>query len=220
MTEDWVNELGLLKSFYLNTRKPKGVGGRLMLSLMNAGHNPNALWGLSYADIAPDAAVLDIGCGGGRNIRNLLSRAPKGHVTGVDYSPESVEKSKRVNKAAIRERCAQVRQADVSTLPFADGSFDLATAFETVYFWPDPRRNFAEVRRVLKPGGLFLICNEAARPEHFEKWIDMLSMKVYTGEELSAFLRDAGFADIACHLHPNGKWLCVAARKAADKETD
>ncbi len=212
--------MGILRKFFLNTRKPQGIGGRLMLSFMNAGHNTNALWGLSQVEIPLSAAILDIGCGGGRNIQNLLSRAPQGHVTGVDYSPESVEKSKRVNKRAIQEGRVQVLQADVSALPFEQGSFHIATAFETVYFWPDLRRNFAEVQRVLKIGGLFLICNEAARPEHFEKWINILNMKVYTGDELSGILADTGFTDIACHTHENGKWLCVTARKAADKEND
>ena len=185
-----------------------------MLSMMNAGHNANALWGLSQIEIPADADVLEIGCGGGRNIKNLLACAPQSSVTGVDYSPESVAKSKRINQKAIRGGRAKVKQANVSALPFADASFDLATAFETIYFWPDPHRDFAEVRRALKSGGLFLICNEIARPQDAERWISMLDMKVYTADELSGILQDTGFIDISCHEHPNGKWLCVTARKA------
>jgi 2-polyprenyl-3-methyl-5-hydroxy-6-metoxy-1,4-benzoquinol methylase len=68
--------MGIIKDFFQNTRKPRGIGGRLMLSLMNAGHSANVLWGLSQTVIPSHAEILDIGCGGGRNIRNLLSRAP------------------------------------------------------------------------------------------------------------------------------------------------
>ena len=41
-------------------------------------------------------------------------------------------------------------------LPYETGKFDLVTAFETVYFWPDLKQSFSEVFRVLKPGGMFM----------------------------------------------------------------
>ncbi len=206
--------MSVLKSFFQNTRKPQGIGGKLMLSRMNARHNANARWGLAHIEIPPAARILDIGCGGGQNISNLLDRAPQGIVYGVDYSPVSVEKSKRKNKKAILQGRAKVTQASVSSLPFEDGEFDLATAFETIYFWPDLLHDFMEVGRVLKENGLFFICNEIARPEGAEKWIEMLNLSVYTKEDLFRVLLEAGFCGISCHEHPNGKWLCVTAQKA------
>ena len=111
--------------------------------------------------LAPDARVLDCGCGGGANMKRLLKKCPQGIVKGIDYSPVSVEKSKKVNEAAIAEgRCA-VLQGSVADMMFADDWFDAVTAFETVYFWPDLPQCFREVYRVLKPGGTFLICNES-----------------------------------------------------------
>lgn len=47
-------------------------------------------------------------------------------------------------------------------LPFEAERFDLVTAFETVYFWPDLPKSFREIRRVLRPGGTLLICNECS----------------------------------------------------------
>ena len=55
-------------SFFENTRDPKGFGGRLMVTMMNLAHTPVALWGLHFLHLAPDAKVLDCGCGGGANI--------------------------------------------------------------------------------------------------------------------------------------------------------
>ena len=65
-------------SFFENTRDPKGFGGRLMVTMMNLAHTPVALWGLHILHLAPDAKVLDCGCGGGANIKRLLKRCPRG----------------------------------------------------------------------------------------------------------------------------------------------
>ena len=145
-------------SFFENTRKPVGLGGKIMVAMMNLGHSPVARWGLRFLKLTLDAKVLDCGCGGGANMKRLLKKCPQGVVKGIDYSPVSVEKSKKVNEAAIAEgRCA-VLQGSVADMVFADDWFDTITAFETVYFWPDLPRCFREVFRVLRPGGTFCGC--------------------------------------------------------------
>lgn len=50
-------------SFFENTRKPVGLGGKLMVAMMNLGHGPVARWGLRFLRLAPNAKVLDCGCG-------------------------------------------------------------------------------------------------------------------------------------------------------------
>ena len=62
-------------------------------------------------------AILDCGCGGGRNIAALLERFPEASATGLDYSDVSVEKTRQVNKAAIESGRCNVVQGDVSALP-------------------------------------------------------------------------------------------------------
>ena len=52
-------------SFFENTRKPVGLGGKIMVAMMNLGHSPVARWGLRFLELTPDAKVLDCGCGGG-----------------------------------------------------------------------------------------------------------------------------------------------------------
>ena len=86
-------------SFFENTRKPVGFGGKIMVVMMNLGHNPVARWGLRFLKLTPDAKVLDCGCGGGANIKRLLKKCPQGIVKGIDYSPVSVEKSKKHPRA-------------------------------------------------------------------------------------------------------------------------
>ena len=201
-------------SFFENTRKPVGLGGKIMVAMMNLGHSPVAWWGLRFLELAPDAKVLDCGCGGGANIKRLLKKCPQGIVKGIDYSLVSVEKSKKVNETAIVEGRCTVLQGSVADMIFADNWFDAVTAFETVYFWPDLPQYFREVYRVLKSGGTFLICNEAnGETTKDDKWTQIIDgMTIYTDTALKEYLEKAGFCQIQSHKNKKG-WLCITAQK-------
>ncbi|MCR4932456.1 MAG: class I SAM-dependent methyltransferase [Bacteroidales bacterium] len=208
--------MGLLSKFFSNTRKPEGFFGRMMVNGMNGGgHARLAEWGLSHLTLTADANVLDVGCGGGANVARLLKRCPKGTVTGIDYSPVSVKKSTEVNAAAIAAGRCKVLEGSAAALPFEDGTFDLVTAFETVYFWPDIEECFRGVRRALKEGGRFAIVNEddglTGKNEKWEKMID--GMHTYTPDELRTHLANADFHDIAVHGDDKHHWLTVIATK-------
>ena len=184
-----------------------------MVAMMNLGHSPVARWGLRFLELAPDARVLDCGCGGGTNIKRLLKKCPQGIVRGVDYSAVSVEKARNLNRTAIQKgRCA-VWQSSVEHIIFEKDWFDAVTAFETVYFWSDLPRCLREVRRVLKPGGTFLICNESnGDTDKDEKWTKIIGgMTIYKDIELKAYLEQAGFHDV--QIHKKKSWLCITARK-------
>ena len=201
-------------SFFENTKKPEGLGGKIMVAMMNSGHSKLADWGMSFLGLSTDAAVLDCGCGGCANLRKLLKRCPNGTVTGIDYSSVSVEKSKRLNAKAISEGRCCVLEASVAALPFEDNKFDVVTAFETVYFWPGLVDCFREVYRVTKTGGIFLICNEATGDtDKNDKWTQLIDgMTIYRDAQLKTALREAGFTNI--QIHKNKKdWLCVTGQK-------
>lgn len=207
--------MGLFKKFINQTRKPEGLLGKIMVNGMNGGHAKLADWGMAHLNGIDPANIAELGCGGGRNTAELLKRYPKANITALDYSPVSVEKAKAFNKDMIAAgRCAVIC-GNVAELPFEDGAFDLATAFETVYFWPGLEHCFGEVCRILKPGGVFMICNESDGADEaslkFEKLIG--GMKCYTVEEISAALTEAGFSDVRSD-HYNGKpWITVIAEK-------
>ena len=111
-------------SFFENTRKPVGLGGKIMVAMMNLGHSPVARWGLRFLELTPDAKVLDCGCGGGANIKRLLKKCPEGIVKGIDYSPVSVERARSLNRAAIQEGRCVVWQGSVERIIFAKDWFD------------------------------------------------------------------------------------------------
>lgn len=207
--------MSIAKDFFSQTRKPEGFLGKMMLGTMNSGHAKLADWGFTHLPAMTPENAVDLGCGGGRNAGELLKMFPKAHVTAVDYSELSVEKAKGYNKAMIETGRCKVLQGDVSDLQLPAESFDLATAFETVYFWPGLEKCFAQVAKVLNPGGYFMICNESDGTDptslKFEKIID--GMKNHTVEEIEAALRAAGFSEVTSDHHPSKPWITVLARK-------
>ena len=207
--------MGLFKKYVNQTRKPEGTLGKMMLNGMNSGHSKMADWGLSHLKtIAPDT-VVDLGCGGGRNIGELLRKYPSSHGMAIDYSPLSVEKAADYNKALIAEGRLEVQQGDVSDLSLPDQTYELATAFETIYFWPGLEKCFAEVARILKTGGYFMIVNESdgtdATSLKYETIIE--GMKCYTVEQITSAMQAAGFTKVKSSHHKNKPWIMVIAKK-------
>ena len=205
-----------MSKIFGNTRKPEGFFGNLMVNGMNGGsHEKLAKWGLSHIQFRGDENVLDCGCGGGANIARMLSLLPNGKVCGLDYSEVSVNKSKKVNSDAIKAGKCTVLQGSVAALPFEDASYDMVTAFETVYFWPGPVESFKEVFRALKSGGTFMIVNESnGRNEKSLKWTKIIDgMTVYTGDQFKEFLTEVGFTDIQIDDDHDHDRITVTAKK-------
>ncbi len=138
-----------LASKLLNqVRNPTGWLGRWNLRGMNRRHSKLTDWGLKHVSIDSDAAILDIGCGGGRTIHKLAAVATKGKVYGVDSSETSVAASRKTNEECIKSRRVEILHGSVSHLPFPDQMFALATAVETHFYWPDLR---ADIPRRFRP---------------------------------------------------------------------
>lgn len=207
----------MLKRMLRNASKPQGFWGKVLLLSMNIGHGPMARWGLNAIHFGLDEHILDIGCGGGKNIQRMLKRVPLGYVCGVDYSALCVEKSQRLNRKSIMQERTDVLQGAVSKLPFESDTFDTATAFETVYFWPDIVADMREVYRVLKPGGRFFICNEATHedihPDKYVFFINVIGMKVYSENELTLALKKVGYVRVKVMRHHTKTRICIVAHK-------
>ena len=189
--------MGLLKSFFNQCARPEGSLGRAMLCFMNYTHAPLTNWGLKLVNVQDGWTMLDVGCGGGFTIRRLLKRSKDAQVYGIDISEESVTKARQVN-AEVLDKQVYVTQGSAEQLPYNDEMFDLVTAVETVYFWPNLPDCLQEVRRVLKPGGKFAIMVEVV--DNDSKWTSIVDgMTAYTPEQLKTLLDDAGFIQTEIH---------------------
>lgn len=194
--------------------KPHGEEGIETIKNMNENHRDISEFAFECIDVNDNDRILDIGCGGGVNIEKFL-KLTSGNVDGLDYSEVSVaETIKRNQNAVDSERC-NVIYADVKDMPIGDETYNLVTAFETVYFWPDIEDTFTEVSRIIKPNGQFMIAQgtDGNHPDD-EKWLNTVEgMSIYTAPELEKYLLDAGFSDVDVFKKENDYILVVIARK-------
>jgi SAM-dependent methyltransferase len=116
------------------------------------------LLGSFYSGVADDVAaavpvgarVLDVGCGPGHLVGRLADRGLD--VAGIDLDPAMIARARR----RIGDR-ARLEPADVASLPFGDGSFDLVVSTLSMHHWADRQTGLAEIARVLKPGAKALV---------------------------------------------------------------
>lgn len=209
--------MSLLERILNQCKKPRGRFGRFLARGMNLGHSGLTKWGLGFIDIASDIDILDIGCGGGKTIRRLADIATDGKVFGIDYSPDAVVVAKKKNHRLINEGRAEIFQEAVSSMRFSDDAFDLITAFETHYFWPNFRNDLKEVHRVAKQDGQLLIVGAVYKSKKFDRRnqriVDALGMAYLNIEEFREVLEGAGFSEIGALEEKKKGWFAVKCKK-------
>lgn len=209
--------LALTSYLLLQARKPTKWTGRFFLRAMNEGHSRLTDWGLAHVAIENHFTILDVGCGGGRTVEKLATIATDGMVHGIDYAEGSVAASREHNKQLIKSGRVAIEMASVSELPFADNKFDLVTAVETQYYWPDLVGDMREVLRVLKPGGALIVIAETYKGGRLD-WLKWPVMWLLRSSHLSAqghreLFSAAGYTDIEIFEEHQRGWLCAIARK-------
>ena len=104
-------------------------------------------------------------------------------------------------------------------MPFADETFDVVTAVETHFWWPDLPHDMQEVLRVLKPGGTLVLIAEIYKgaktrtAKLAEKYLPLSGMKLLTVTEHRDLLRSAGYTDIQIMEESDKGWICATGRK-------
>ncbi len=140
--------------------------------------------------------ILEIGVGQGVVLKTIAERGGAGirSLTGIDLSP------RLIGMARVAVPQARIVEADAAHLPFADASFDLAVMVDTFQYVLDPRRVLEEVRRVLRPGGKFLVTVPNRKWILFSRYIKTrkniqpVEDKFYDYAEMSKLLADNRFA--------------------------
>jgi ubiquinone/menaquinone biosynthesis C-methylase UbiE len=146
--------------------------------------------------------------------------AHEGKTYGIDHSEESVAASRKENQARIASGKVEILSGSVSHLPFPDRMFDLVTAVETHYFWPDLTQDIKEIVRVLKSGGTFALIAEAYKGGKYDerlKKLDKLRGELkfthLSIEEHRDLFSKAGLSDVKVFEDYERGWVCATGIK-------
>jgi ubiquinone/menaquinone biosynthesis C-methylase UbiE len=186
---------------------------------MNSRHSKVTDWGLSHIAARAGDMILDVGCGGGKTVSKLAAIAPQGKVFGLDYSDASVAVAKKLNARLIEIGRVEIHEGSVSALPFPSNTFNLVTAVETHFWWPDLPAGMREIQRVLKPGGTLAIIAEIYKgaetktAQLAEKHISKLGMKFLSADEHRGLFADAGYSDVRIVTESGKGWICGIGKK-------
>ena len=176
-------------------RNPEGAVGLAVAEWLNETNRAGNARIVALLGVGPGSHVLEIGFGNGRTVPDVIAQAADVHYTGLDFSPTMVEEATRFNAALVAAGCASFHLGSAERMPFADASFDRVFSTGVAHFWADPVGPLAEVRRVLRPGGLSLMgcihprtAPDFARPEH--------GFHLRDAAGWDALYRAAGFAEV------------------------
>ena len=175
------------------------------------GYNPDADLGLGcgiptdYAGIKPGDHVLDLGSGAGNDC--FVARAlvgETGKVTGLDFTDAMLEKA-RENADKLGYTNVEFIKGDIEKMPLPDNTYDVIVSNCVLNLVPDKSKAFAEMMRVIKPGGHFCVSDvviKGSLPEKLQKDAEMYAGCVSGALEMSEYLgiiEQQGFKNINVH---------------------
>lgn len=171
---------------------------------------------LEWLDIPPGGVWLDVGCGTGALSSAICAEADPVSITGVDPSPEFVERARGLSCTDI----ADFAVAGASTLPYSDGIFDVAVSGLVLNFLPDPIEALREQARVVAPSGTVAayVWDYAAGMRMLRHFWDVAGRIAYSAVALDEAVRfpDANLAGLQDRFEAAG--LDPTASTALDVE--
>ncbi|MFD9892125.1 class I SAM-dependent methyltransferase [Amycolatopsis sp. NPDC059027] len=154
-------------------------------------------WAVALLDPAPDARLLEIGCGPGAAAELVCARLDGGKLTAIDRSATAAARTTARNRQHIEAGRLEVRHGELPRLDLPSGGYDAAFAIDVNLFWVrDPAPELAVLRHVLAPGGTLYIGYGASGPTTGHKVVEpitrALGVNGFTEPEMKQ--GDAGFA--------------------------
>jgi ubiquinone/menaquinone biosynthesis C-methylase UbiE len=120
----------------------------------------------------------------------------------------------------VEEGHVEIKHASVSQVPFPDERFNLVTAVEAQYYWPDLPNDMLEILRVLKPGGTLIIIAGSYKHGKHDAWkqpvMKLLKSTSLGVDDQRALFSSAGYADVQVFEERSKGWICVTGKKPAN----
>jgi ubiquinone/menaquinone biosynthesis C-methylase UbiE len=182
----------VIDAAYAQFGRPTGLLGSAAGVLMahRSSNRKRNDWAVSLLGVRPDDRVLEIGCGPGLAIRELSRIAHAGYVCGIDHSEVMLRQARRRNADGLRCGIVDLRLGSVDELPAFDAPFDKILAVNTVLFWAQPDARLAQLRQMLRPGGLIAVAHQPRGPGATDE------SSAAAGREIAAALERAGFSPV------------------------
>ena len=173
---------------------PSGIPGAFVGHLMNSVNRKMNSETVAYMDVQKDDTVLDIGFGGGITLALLVKAASSGLVVGMEKSKISIKQASRTYKALIQKKQMKLIEGSVESIPFEDKYFDKICTVNTIYFWENVKAGLAEINRVLKPDGAFVLSFRPAK-EMKKLPFTRYGFSLFEQDSIAKLLENAGFKD-------------------------
>jgi arsenite methyltransferase len=172
---------------------PSGVHGKVIARGLNQGNRSVVLAAVAASQVRPGQSAADLGFGGGVGLRALLDEVgPGGHVHGLEISETMLQGARRRFAPDIAGRRLTLSRGGLTAIPLADASLDAAITTNTVYFVEDLPRAFAEIARVVRPGGRVVV--GIGDPDHMRSFsFTAHGFRLRPADEVMGMLEAAGF---------------------------
>jgi arsenite methyltransferase len=182
-------------------RRPSGRFGRWVMTRgLNRGNAELITATIDALALQRDDSFLDLGFGGGLALKLAAART-QGPLWGIDFSPDVVCAGARRLDALVLSGRLNLITADVAELPLRDGLVSTICTTNTIYFWPEPERAFASLRRILGPAGRLAVGYVgAAKMREFDR-LTRHGFTRYERERVEELMHACGFRAIRSIAH-------------------
>jgi ubiquinone/menaquinone biosynthesis C-methylase UbiE len=173
-------------------RKPDGEDGLRTADMMSKGNMPIIYDTFKVLNVEEYDNILEIGMGNGFYVKDILEKSETIHYTGCDYAELMVQESEKLNADWIAKGKVKFILANIISLPFPSNTFNKVFTINTIYFWDNEIAALNEVKRIIQPGGKFII---SFRPKHeSEKYpFTKYGFNQFSKEDVEKLLVENGF---------------------------
>jgi ubiquinone/menaquinone biosynthesis C-methylase UbiE len=180
--------------------KPDGEDGIKTGKWMNQGNAEMNRDAIRVLHPSANNNILEIGMGNGFFAGEIVSIHPSIKYTGLDFSATMVNEAIKLNQQWIESGQVRFLLGAAGAMDFPDNSFDKIFTVNTLYFWENPPKTLADLKKILQPGGQLII---AIRPkQQAEKYpFTKHGFTLYSKEDLVDLLTTGGFSDIKTYEH-------------------